>query len=193
MGIAIALSSLIGIMTSIMIMIIFIVRGRHAAVTQYHTRPQSDQTAVIQTVQQAILYIWASSLIPCAVIVITIIVQGNEQIPRLRHALLMKLIRPLQGRLFNLIIYVRSRYIAMQKIGVNRSFLTALTCIVVREPRPEQIDIRIDDLAQELANKVVYPTQMTKSKVMYQIAMRRRFAAVPRKTRTSSCGNHWRQ
>ena len=190
MDVAIALSSLIGIVT-IMLMIIFYVSGRHAAVTQYSTRPQSDQTAVIQAVQQAMLYIWAS-LIPCAVIVIaTIIVQGNEQIPRLLLALLMRLIRPFQG-LFKLIIYVRSRYIAMQqKIEVNHSFLTTLTYIVVREHRPEQTDRHIDELAPELANEVVYPTQMTKSKVIYQIAMRRRFAAaVPKKTK-SSCGNRW--
>ena len=146
-GIGIVLSSLVGIVT-IMIMLICHVRGRHAAVTQYHTRPQLDRT-VTQTVRQAMLYIWAS-LIPCVVILPSGLVSSKEQIPRLILALLTKLILPLQG-LFNLIIYVRPRYVALkQRRGDSLSFLTMVKYIIVGEPPPLQPDQRLDDWAPEL-------------------------------------------
>ena len=151
LGIGIVLSSLIGIVI-IMIMIICHVRCRRAAVTRYHsTRPQLDRT-VIQTVRQAMLYIWVS-IIPCSIMVISIFV------PRLLLALLTKFICPLQG-VFNLIIYVWPRYIAMkQKIGVDHSFLTTLRYIVVGEPRPEHTVMDVDDLAPELANPCSFRQQ----------------------------------
>ena len=148
LGIGMIFPSLIGV-AAIMIMIVCHVRGQRASVTQYDTRPQLDRT-VIQTVRQAMLYIWAS-LIPCAVIVTSLFVQGTEQIPRLLLALLTTLILPLQG-VFNLIIYVRPRYIALrQRRGDSLSFFTMMQYIIFGEKSlASQADQLLDDLAPEV-------------------------------------------
>jgi hypothetical protein len=143
---------IIGIVV-VMIMIIWHVRGRIAAVVQYRTRTRLDETTR-QTVYQSLLYIGAS-LFPSALLFVNQLLNyaviNRHQTTRFVVAFLVKLIIPLQG-LFNLIIYVRPRYIALrQRRGDSLSFFTMMKCIVVGEGSAAiQPDQHVDDLAPEL-------------------------------------------
>ncbi|KAI2490543.1 hypothetical protein MHU86_24021 [Fragilaria crotonensis] len=147
--------SFIGI-AIIMFMIICHVRGRIAAVVRYRTRPRLDQTAR-QTVAQALLYI-AASLFPNALLLVNHsfnhVFPTQQETARFVLSFLVKLIVPLQG-LFNLIIYVRPRYIALRRNRGDRySFCSLISEIVIgvkSRPVESNDDQRADDFAPELA------------------------------------------
>ena len=140
----------------IMVMIICHVRGRIAAVVRYRVRPQLDHTAR-QTVIQSLLYIMAC-LLPNALLLahqfFTLSLATQQETARFVFSLFIKLIIPLQG-LFNLIIYVRPRYISLRrKKGDSLSFFSLMSEIVVGEKaRPLEAieDPLTDDFAPELA------------------------------------------
>ena len=150
MLIVVMVPPIIGIVSA-MIMIMCHVRGRLAAVVRYRTRPRLNDTAR-QTVFQSLLYIGAS-LIPFILLTVHEVltyVKNDQQITRFVVSLLVKLIVPLQG-LFNLIIYVRPRYIALrQRRGDSLSFFKIMKYIVVGEAPLSQPEDRVDDLAPEL-------------------------------------------
>jgi hypothetical protein len=139
----------------IMFMITCHVRGRIAAVVRYRTRPRLDQTAR-QTVTQSLLYIVAS-LLPNALLVVNqsfnYVFPTHHETVRFVLSFLVKLIVPLQG-LFNLIIYVRPRYIALRRKREDSiSFLSLLSEIVVgpkSRPIEADEDQNADDFAPEL-------------------------------------------
>jgi hypothetical protein len=148
------LPSFVGI-AIIMVMIIRHVRGRIAAVVRYRTRPRLDQTAR-QTVAQSLLYIVAS-LLPNTLLLVNhglnYLFPTRQGTVRFVVSFLVKLIVPLQG-LFNLIIYVRPRYIALRRIRVDSlSFFSLMSEIVVgvkSRPLETDDDQRADDFAPEL-------------------------------------------
>ncbi|KAI2505415.1 hypothetical protein MHU86_9028 [Fragilaria crotonensis] len=141
----------------IMVMIICHVRGRIAAVVRYRARPRLDQTAR-HTVVQSLLYI-AASLLPNAILVLNhsfnYVFPTHQHTVRFVFAFLVKLILPVQG-LFNLIIYIRPRYIALRRQrGDSLSFLSLMSEIVVgvkSRPLEADEDQGADDYAPELAD-----------------------------------------
>ena len=147
------LPSFIGI-AIIMFMIIRHVRGRIAAVERYRTRSRLDQTAR-QIVAQSLLYIVAS-LLPNGILlvqhVLNYIFPSQQVTLRFVISCMVKLILPLQG-LFNLIIYIRPRYIALRcEKGDSLSFYSLLSEIIVGvKSRPSKaVDDHADDFAPEL-------------------------------------------
>ncbi|KAI2493968.1 hypothetical protein MHU86_20576 [Fragilaria crotonensis] len=140
----------------IMVMIICHVRGRIAAVVRYRTRPRLDETAR-QTVVQSMLYIMAS-LLPNGILVLNhsfnYVFPTHQNSVRFVFACFAKVIVPLQG-LFNLIIYIRPRYIALRRQrGESSSFLFLMSEIVVgvqSRPLEADEDQGVDDYAPELA------------------------------------------
>jgi hypothetical protein len=140
----------------IMFMITCHVRGRIAAVVQYRTQPRLDQTAR-QTVTQSLLYIVAS-LLPNGLLLVNHVfnhvIPTHHETVRFVLSFFVKLIIPLQG-LFNLVIYVRPRYIALRrKRGDTISFFSLLSEIVVGprfRPIEADEDQHADDFAPELA------------------------------------------
>jgi hypothetical protein len=148
------LPSLIGI-AIIMFMIIRHVRGRVASVVRYRTRPRLDQLSR-QIVAQSLLYIVAS-LLPNGILlvhhILSHIFPSQQATLRFVIAFMVKLIVPLQG-LFNLIIYVRPRYIALRcEKGESLSFFSLLSEIIVGvKSRPSRaVEDHADDFAPELA------------------------------------------
>ena len=141
---------------SIMFMIMCHVRGRIAAVVRYRTRPRLDQTAR-QTLAQSMLYITAS-LLPNGLLLVNhlfnFVFPTRQETVRFVLSFLVKLILPLQG-LFNLIIYVRPRYIALRhKSGDSVSFFSLLSEIVVgAKSRP--IEAVEDQLAVDFAPRPI--------------------------------------
>ncbi|KAI2505422.1 hypothetical protein MHU86_9035 [Fragilaria crotonensis] len=139
----------------IMVMIICHVRGRIAAVVRYRTRPRLDETAR-QTVVQSLLYIVAS-LLPNVLFLMnhSIIYLFPTVTVRFVVSFLAKLIVPLQG-LFNLIIYIRPRYVKLRRQrGDSLSFVALVSEIVVgvkSQPIDSDDDLGADDYAPELAD-----------------------------------------
>ncbi|KAI2490546.1 hypothetical protein MHU86_24024 [Fragilaria crotonensis] len=151
------LPSFVGI-AIIMFMIIRHVRGRISAVVRYRTRPGLDQKAR-QTVTQSLLYI-AASLLPNALYLVNhsfnFFFPTHDTTVRFVLSFMIKLILPLQG-LFNLIIYIRPRYIMLRrKRGDSLSFCSIMSEIVFgMKARPIEADE--DQLADHFAPERAAP------------------------------------
>ncbi|KAI2501671.1 hypothetical protein MHU86_12795 [Fragilaria crotonensis] len=136
------LPSFLGI-AIIMIVITCHVRGRIAAVVRYRTLRRLRETAR-QTVVQSLLYI-AASLLPNALLLVNhslnFFFPTYQVTVRFVIAFLVKLILPLHG-LFNVIIYIRPRFITLRrKRGDSVSFVSLLSEIVVgKKSRPVESD-----------------------------------------------------
>ncbi|KAI2489740.1 hypothetical protein MHU86_24848 [Fragilaria crotonensis] len=139
-----------------MFILVYHVRGRIAAVVRYRTRPRLDDT-LRQTVIQSLLYIVAC-LLPNALLLahqfFTSSLATQQETARFVFSIFIKLIIPLQG-LFNLIIYVRPRYISLRREkGDSLSFFSLMSEIVVgvkSRPLEADEDPQADDFAPELA------------------------------------------